>query len=242
MAKKLEKIKNIKAVYSMLKNTKLLREPLILWRFVGEQKVTAKVDLVLVRKYRNEIVLKPRADYIEEYKQIVSVAERVNFFIPYYSLLFQCRLKGVEDSLNSIFDSPCEYAQVDRREHVRIPLSDHSKVGVLIAKTVVSNDLKVNLVKSAFDMSAGGFSILVSKLDERYFVSGRTFDKVYIKIFNKPFKVKAKVVNNIAVNPKDHDVYYPSFKISFQFLDISKSGLQDISRLIQSSGLVEKVL
>jgi hypothetical protein len=242
MAKQLEKIQDSKAMYSMLKNTKILREPMILWRFVGDRKVTAKVDLVLVRKYRNEIIVKPRVDYMNEYKQIVSVAERVNFFIPYYSLLFQCNLKEVESNLCSVFDSPCEYAQVDRREHIRIPLGDENKVGVLVAKTKISQDLRTNLVKPCFDISGGGFSILVSKMETRFFSKGRTFDKIYLKIFDKPFKVKAKVVNNISVDPTNHEVFYASYKVSFQFVDISKSGLKDISRLLQNSGKIEMVL
>lgn len=218
---KLKVFKKMKSLYMLLNNNRLKAEKIVIWRFAGGEKLTAKVEIKTIRRQRNEIIFKPFEDEIVNLKRILSGAEHVNIFLPNDGVLFQCNVKGYDEENIFLAELPLSYAQIDRRAFMRLNVQEHNGISVSIPNpnSIFPKILKKNL----YDLSAGGFSFLCNKNEARVFYNEFKIKNVELSFAKNLFKVEIRVVEQLELEPKSDDsILYKCYKISFKFEKIDQ--------------------
>ncbi len=220
----LKQSKNVKNIFNILNTTKLKKEKLIAWKLVGNEKVMADLSILVIRKFRNEIVFTPINNSMVKLNEILAGKEKINIFIPAASVLFQCKVKssGVEDEgLVVVF--PEMVAQVERRKDIRLPINEYQDVTTRFYKSALIQKLQTQLfTKQLYDISAGGCSIVGSKTEVKYFSVGDTITDMVINLEGTNITADVKVVSLIPINPdENNNLVYKGFKICFQYINLS---------------------
>ena len=117
----LKKNSNDWAIFSIINNTKINEKPVVGWKIVAGEKITVDVTFHIIRKFRNEIVVKAISES-EKKKlgELAAGAEKLNFYLPDDMVLFQTEVKQIELSGDLRVKVPDMIAQVDRRKDMRL--------------------------------------------------------------------------------------------------------------------------
>lgn len=223
--KKLNKNKSSWALCSILSNKKERRESFVCWKMVGGVKQVAEVSLSIIRKSREEIVVKPVGEKNERsLQEIVTGSETVNFFLQEDKVLFQSVIKSFSSQGQLTVSLPKEFAQIDRRDHVRLQLYDDLTSCLSFKKESHYSQNKMNqhFDKKCFDLSAGGLSFIVSRVEARFFKNEDPIHSIALQVNGKTIICAAKVVNILDIEPNDRNkLNYKAHKICIEFTIIS---------------------
>ncbi len=228
----LKQNKNPGSIFSILSNAKISESSAIAWKLIGGSKVTADLRFRLIRKFRNEIEFIPLPNNKSNLDRVISGNETINIFLPDQAILFQGKIKGYGQSQSPGYKSdtilrltvPDMIAQIDRRKHLRLAITEELDAKIAFAKALELQRRQVQTFKKdCYDISSGGCSFIVSQAERRFFPIGDMVDDILISLEGTHLKMAGKIVNTIKVEPNDsNNLLYTGHKICVEFQDPAK--------------------
>lgn len=216
----LKKNRNAWAIFSILNNAKVQARPAIAWRMSAGKKVTADVFIRVIRKSRNEILFRgvDPANH-KLFSSLVSGRDKINFFLPEEMVLFQTEVKSFDSSGDATVHIPEMIAQIDRRKHMRLYTGDMTLARAKFQKQTHMQRGNIQLFdKTCFDISAGGFSFIASKLESKFFMKDDKIETVKILAEDTEITVSGKIVNILDVEPDGrNNLHYKARKICVRY-------------------------
>ncbi len=210
------------AIFSIFNNTKISEKPIVAWRMVNGKKITVDVHIRVIRKFRNEFIIRSlRSSGKKTLNDLTAGSEKINLYLPEDLVLCQCDVKQIDNSGDVVVKVPDMIAQIDRRKFLRLFIDTSVKVDVAFHKDLVGHHDRVQYFeKGCFDISAGGLSFLVSRTEAKYFKNNNEIKDIILDLDGKKTKISGLVVNIFDVEPDDRNgLIYKSKKICIQYMD-----------------------
>lgn len=201
--------------------------PAIAWQSLSG--VVTKVELTAkaFRKEYAEIELIVKNGRGEELQKVIGGNRMINLYLPASSISFSSPVKAISEDFKIKIALPETYQFYERRENERVQPKKTMYVTFEINK--------VTYKKSLFDISVGGFSIIVPRTDKLSITKGSIFPQMTIEMGGKKIKVKVECANNFSVDRyKFENLPYGGQKIAFKFLAIAPEDQQIINNLIEN--------
>ena len=153
------------AIFSLINNTKLGEKPVLGWRIIGGKKVTVDVYIRVIRKFRNELVIKALSpDGSKKLSNLIAGSDKLNLYLPDDLVLFQSRVLKSDTNGDVVISIPNMIAQVDRRKHLRLFITNEVNVSIEFQKENHGQRITTQQFdKKCFDVSAGGLSFIIFK-------------------------------------------------------------------------------
>lgn len=204
------------AIFSIVNNTKLNDKPIIGWKIIAGKKVTAEVVFHTLRKFRDEIVIRAVGHKSKITLTNLTVgSNKLNFYLPDDLVLFQTEVKHIERNGDIRVKMPKMIAQVDRRKHLRLVADEKMTISLSFNKeSQALNKGPQKFEKKCFDISAGGCSFIISKIEKTYFTVGEKIADVRLVLGGDVVSVNAKIVNILEEKPNSRNgLLYQGWKI-----------------------------
>jgi c-di-GMP-binding flagellar brake protein YcgR len=234
MDNKFKKIYDFKKVYSHLYKMKEQSAECFIWRFIGDKKFLARVNLSIFRKTKKEFIINPDQKDLETYSMIIGALDEVNFYIPSAALIFRCEIKDQTGKGEVVLKIPEFIAQIERRKFPRVSTYSEESAKTYFSKCLMTNKVNTQYFqKTCFDLSAGGFSILASKTETQFFQKDENIENVEVTFDGKKISSIAQVIHIQPLEPgENNDIIYKVWKISFKFIKLSTKDFEFLSRHI----------
>jgi hypothetical protein len=210
------------AIFSIINNTKISEKPIVGWRIVAGKKVTVDLYIRVIRKFRNEFVIRPiKVSGQKILDDLVAGSEKLNLYLPSDLVLCQSVVKKVESNGDITISIPEMIAQIDRRKHLRLFRENGVKIGVDFKKDLGTHTSRVqSFSKDCFDISAGGLSFIISRTESKYFHKENVLESMTLNLDGKKTKISGRIVSIFDVEPDDQNgLIYKSKKVCIQFSD-----------------------
>jgi hypothetical protein len=209
-------------IFSIINNTKLNDKPVVGWKIIGGQKVTVDLFIRVIRKFRNELVV--RATNLEGRNMLANLitgSDKLNLYLPDDLVLFQSEIKNCDATGDLVITLPKMIAQVDRRKHLRLFVNDEMNVILSFAKQNHGQRVSTQqFEKKCFDISAGGISFIISKIEAKFFEVGDLVFGISLYLDKRKTLINAEVVNILDVEPDDNNgLHYKGKKVCIRYLD-----------------------
>jgi hypothetical protein len=213
------------AIFSIINNTKLSDKSVLGWKIVAGKKVTVEVIFHIIRKFRNEIVVRAVGSQGKvSLGDLAAGAQKLNFYLPDDMVLFQTDVKHVEQNGDVRIKIPEMIAQIDRRKFLRLFVEDGIDVNVKFLKENHGHKVSTQqFIKSCFDVSAGGFSFIISKSESRFFMKDDSMFGIELQIGKENITVNADIINILEVEPTvENKLHYKGWKVCVKYSHIKK--------------------
>lgn len=231
---KFKQIRRSKFIGNQLVNAKDKNMECLIWRFLGQKKIVAKVNLDVVKRNSKEIIISASKDNQEEFEQVIGGSYQVNFYIPAMAILFQTELKSHTQNKKVLLAFPKMFAQFERRKNLRIVSYHDQRVDVEFSKNQVEHKHQAqHFKKSCYDLSAGGLSFLASKAELKFFSPRDKISELKLQIADRIFKMDCKINSINELTPDDvNDLVYKAWKVSVEFASLSNEDQEFISKFV----------
>lgn len=185
------------------------------WQSLGGVVEKCELKVKAFRKDYNEIELEVREDQVAMLGKVVSGNRILNIYVPELSVSFSTELKSVPSGRTLKIFPPKDYSFYERRKHERLQPTKTCYVNFELNK--------MPMKKSIFDISIGGFAIILPKSDKVVVTKGKEFPLLTLDVFGRKLKVKAECVNSVTIDRFKLDTLpYGGYKIAFRFIEMSK--------------------
>lgn len=222
---KLKKIEDQGLIYTLLQSTKDQDHEVWFWRMVGETKHLVPVKLEVIRKARADFAIVAEKGHESSVKDLIGGSSFMDIYVPESALLLRARLKQFEQETGRFYLEVPEFvAQVERRKNYRLNVFGQEKVMLQFSKNILQPRPQSQLfLKSCFDISAGGFSFLVSKLEAKYFKTGDKVSSMQLKIGDRNIPIDANIVLIREIEPDTRNgLNYKVWRICCKFEKIDE--------------------
>jgi c-di-GMP-binding flagellar brake protein YcgR len=213
------------AIFSIINNTKVNEKTVLGWKIVAGKKVTVEVVFHIIRKFRNEIVVRAVGPQGRtNLGNLAAGAQKLNFYLPGDMVLFQTEVKQIEMSGDIRIKIPEMIAQIDRRKDLRLFIENGIKVDVEFFKQghgqkIINQQFK----KQCFDVSGGGLSFIISKTEKKFFKDRDIVKAIKLGLDGEEILVNTQIVNILEVEPNaQNELHYKGWKICLSYVDIKK--------------------
>ncbi len=233
------------AIFSIINNTKVNQHKVIGWKIVAGKKVTAEALIYIIRKFKGEIVIRAKSEKDKlELGNLATGADKINFYLPNDTVLFQTEIKQLETNGDLRVKIPKMIAQVERRKYMRLLVDERSDVQVTFLKdSSDGRNLSHNFSKNCFDISAGGISFYVSRSELKYFKLGDDVPNIELTFGSNSLSVSGKVVNIMEVEPNSrNDLHYKVWKICLKLTNISSQDREEIDQFVFNNLPMDNVI
>jgi c-di-GMP-binding flagellar brake protein YcgR len=233
-AQGLNKITREKVIAGFIQTAKDKAEEVYVWKITNDRKIMAKVNFDIIRRSKNEIVISPDPSDEEAFEFVIGACEEVNFYLAGTAVMFKAKVKQHLENLKVIISYPSFVAQVERRKSLRLNSYKNGDVRVNFCKTmVIPKVLTQSFNKICFDISMGGFSVLVSKIEAKFFSAGDPIAEATLFIGGRKITTMADVLNVSEIEPGGEvDIMYKVWKVSFRFDLMSKKDQEFINKYV----------
>ncbi len=221
----LKKNYNDWAIFSIINNTKVNEKTVLGWKIVAGRKVTVEIIFHIIRKFRNEIVVRAVGPQGKtNLGNLAAGANKLNFYLPDDMVLFQTEVKQIEMSGDIRIKIPEMIAQVDRRKDLRLFVENGINVEINFLKQNHGQKLATQqFKKTCFDVSAGGLSFIISKTEKKFFKEGDLVKNFKLNLDGKDIEIDTQVVNILEVEPNaQNDLHYKGWKICLKYINLKK--------------------
>lgn len=234
-ANTLKKNKSKWAIFSLVNNTKINESQIMGWRIVAGKKVTSEVFIRVIRKFRNEFVVRAVSESEKnKLNNLLASSGNLNFYLVQDMVLFQTEVKHIDSNGDFVFKMPEMIAQIDRRKYMRIFLDNRVKALCTFYKKNHGHKIvNQQFQKECFDISAGGLSFFISKAESKFFEKGDLIEQIRIKIDENWVNVKGDVVNVIDVEPDErNNLHYKAIKVCVKYYDTADQARKTIDEFV----------
>ncbi|MBL7665482.1 MAG: PilZ domain-containing protein [Bacteriovoracaceae bacterium] len=224
----LHKIDSPAKIETLLKSIQKNDSRIFMWKISNGQKESVELKLRAIRLARKELVVQAIGDNA---KKILSGSEHLNFFVEDEVILFQGEIVRVEMDNTITVRLPAFLCMYDRRKFFRMKI--HEKDSSMLLFEIAKGEARKKFVKKIFDISEGGFSIIVSEVEKNYFDKHQLITDITVNLMGAKFTCKGRVVGKI--KPAElgkTEAPYQGYKIAVQFLNASKEDVEKIKKFI----------
>lgn len=231
----LKKNHNDWAIFSMINNAKINEKTVIGWKILAGKKVTVEVQFSIIRKFRNEIIIKAIGSHKKEkLRELTAGSQKLNFYLPDDLVLFQCEVKQVEQNGDVRVVMPSMIAQVDRRKDLRLFIEGGMNVDLNFFKeNHAQRKANQKFAKQCFDISAGGLAFIVSNSEKKFFKEKDVINHLHVNLDNFEFDIRAHVVKILEVEPNSrNELNYKGWKVCIKYLNLTADVKKEIESFI----------
>jgi len=157
-------------------------------------------------------------------QELMSSLGYIDLYVPDSALLLRCNIRQTDAPHRYYLQIPDFVAQVDRRKSFRLNVYATEDVKVSFGKSVsISRQMSQHFHKSCFDISPGGFSFLVSRMESKFFQVNDTICSIEIKTKSWTSKINAEITLIKEVGPDEfNDLTYKVWRICCRFSQIDQ--------------------
>ncbi len=204
------------------------------WQSLAGVVEKCELKIKAFRNDYNEIELEVKTSEVANLARVISGNRLLNIYVPELSISFSTELKSVTSDRLKIYP-PKDYSFYERRKHERLqPMKT----------CYVSFELnKMPIKKSIFDISLGGFAVILPKSDKVVVSKGKEFAVMNLDIYGRRIKVKAECVAGITIDRYKLDsLPYGGYKIAFRFVEISQEDREYLIEFVTQQSLLRRQL
>lgn len=226
--------KNEKFIFNRINTCKVNEEGILFWKFSGKKKLTCKARISYVSKFSKDFKVTFDEKNLKIFKEFISNDEFANVFIPEFAVLFQSFIKTFDEDGTLLLKFPNTISQLERRKYNRLNIEEGILAKAIFYKEKEFQRKQTQLFnRSLHDISAGGASIIVSRIEGKLFSKGDKIEKMMLILDNIQFNLQVKVVNMISIEPNEYNnLIYKSWKLCFKFINISKNDSELINHFV----------
>lgn len=228
----LKKNTDTKAIDSLILNAQQESKGVLVWRIFDGVKILENAKIRVVRKSRNEIVIKCDGNIDEFLNKIISGTNSLNVYIPDDIVLFRSKIKKIEDDGEVVIEYPEEIAQIDRRKYLRVDLKDgEGKLKIILDKT---NTLVGNKQESyefkVESLSASGCSISIGKGQNHIFRDQTKFKHVELSYRDEIYKLEIELKDLKQVSSDEN--LYTQKQVTMEFINVGSNERMSLNKAI----------
>ena len=223
--------KSDKVIFDFLKDVKIRKEKCLVWRAQGKEKITAEVELSVIRKFNGEVVFNATSKgQLEKLRTVISGCEFTNVFVINKSVLFRSKIKFLDHEDKLVLHFPQMVAQAERRKSLRLIMEGNEECRIKLQHQILGRESRVQKFdKALYDLSAGGLAFVTNSAESKLFNVGDALPSLYLTIEGEEYRVPGKVVNLIPVEPgPQNKLVYGGHRICVEFLGLGPSIQEDI--------------
>ena len=231
---KLRKVRDESLIVSFLSSAKETELEVIIWRLVGGSKHLADVKIESIRKLRKYFTIVPRIGQEKTVQELIASQDYIDLYIPDSALLLRCVIKQTEAPTRYILQFPEFVAQVERRKNFRLNVYNTEEVKVNFGKsTTIPRPMTQTFNKSCFDISSGGFSFFVSRMESKFFKIHDHIRNLEIKANGWSTKLNCEISLIKEVEPDgDNGLTYKVWRICCKFSQIDQISKKHLEKFI----------
>ncbi len=230
----LKKVKDESTILSMITSAKDEGIEVFIWRLIGSSKHLAHVRIETIRKARRDFVIIPAEGQDRQVQDLMSSQNYIDLYIPESAMLLRCQIKQTDAPFRYYLQFPNFIAHVERRKSFRINVYDAEEVQISFGKSVSApRQMSQHFLKSCFDISSGGFSFFVSRLESKFFQIHDPIRTIEIKAGSWSTKVNAEIALIKEIEPDDKNgLPYKVWRVSCRFTQIDHISRKYLEKFI----------
>lgn len=235
---KLIKVKDEGTILSLLSNTKESNSEVYVWKLIGNTKHLGQVRIESIRKSRGDICIIPSDGQGRVVEELLSNQSYIDLFIPGSAMLLRCNIKSTDAPVRYYLEIPTFIAQVERRQSFRLYTYASSEVKVSFSKTAeIPKTMTQHFLKDCFDVSSGGFSFFVSKMETKFFNANDLISSLEIKAGDWATIASAQIAIVREIEPDEFNGFsYKVWRVCCRF-----TKLDQISRKYLEKYIFERI-
>ncbi len=230
----LKEVKDKATIFSLLSGAKENDSDVFVWRLIGGQKHLGRMKVESFRKSDSVLCLVLVDENLGLVKEIVGNLGHVDLYIPDCAMLLRCDLKSTDRGQRYYVKIPPLVVQLERRKSLRLVPTDEDPVTVSITKSVKKMGGGFQQFKKpCVDISIGGFSIYVSKLELKHFQIGDEISSGEIIFQTRKLLIAAQVCSIIEIAPDDFNKNpYKIWRVNFRFSSHNQLSMRQLEKYI----------
>lgn len=230
----LKKVKDQQTILSLLSGAKEHNAEVYIWKLIGNAKHLGQVRIEAIRKTRKDFCITPSEGQDRIVQDLMGSDTFVDVYIPESALLLRCSIKSTDAPFRYYLQIPEFVAQVERRKQFRLNTHDSGEVKVSFGKSVsVPRQMTQHFIKDCFDVSTGGFSFFVSRMESKFFELNDPIPLIDIKAGSWSTKVAAEIATIREVEPDEFNGFsYKVWRISCRFTKIDQISRKYLEKFI----------
>lgn len=227
----LTKVEDPAIIFEILMGCKDTKSDIYIWKMVGGEEHLGQVQIESVSRSRKDFSIVPHDNHEEEVQNLLMNQSYIDFYVPNSLLLFRCQLKTSSPPIRFSFHLPRELSQIDRRSSKRItPTEEELKI---LFQSQSERGLSQHFAKSCFDISSGGLSFYVSKMERKFFREGDILKELNIVTPEWNSQVKAEMVLVKELEPNEfNNLPYRVWRVCCRFKGLDEKSRELIDRYI----------
>lgn len=231
---KLKKVQDEAIIHNLISGAKDAELEVFIWRLVGCSKHLANVRIESIRKHRKDFCIIPIAGHERQVQELMTGQGYIDLYVPDSALLLRCNIRQADAPFRYYLQIPTFVAQVERRKSFRLNVYEADDVKISFGKTVsVPRQMSQHFHKSCFDVSTGGFSFLVSRMESKFFQINDPIRTIEIKTGNWATKVNAEIALIKEVEPDEYNgLTYKVWRICCRFSQIDQISKKHLEKYI----------
>lgn len=230
----LKKINEESVIYGLISGTKEAELEVYIWRLVGGTKHLANVRIESVRRARKDFCIIPIPGHERHVQELMSSLGYIDLYVPESALLLRCTIRQTDAPYRYYLQIPDFVAQVDRRKGFRLNVYATDDVKVSFGKSVsIPRQMSQHFHKACFDISTGGFSFLVSRMESKFFQVNDPIRAIDIKTKSWSSKVNAEIALIKEVEPDEFNgLTYKVWRVCCRFSQIDQISKKHLEKYI----------
>ena len=230
----LKRVRDEATIISLLATAKESDGEIFIWRLVGDGKHIAKIKLEAIRKMRRDFSVVPDAGQDRLVQELMGSQSYIDLYVPDSGLLLRCPIKQTDAPFRYYLQLPEHVAQVERRKNLRLNVYDSADVKISFSKTTTApKPMSQHFLKNCYDISSGGFSFYVSRMEAKFFQIHDPIRTIELKVGNWSGKVNAEITLVKEVEPNEQNgLTYKVWRVCCRFTQIDQVSRKYIERYI----------
>lgn len=227
-------MKDQPTILSLLSGAKEASAEVYVWKLIGNAKHLGQVRIESIRKTRRDFCITPAEGQDRVVQDLMGSDSFVDIYIPESALLLRCNIKTTDAPFRYYLQIPEFVAQVERRKAFRLNVHDTGEVKVSFGKSVtLPRPMTQHFLKDCFDVSTGGFSFYVSKMEAKFFQTNDPIPTIEIKAGKWSTKAAAEIAMIREVEPDEFNgLSYKVWRISCRFSQIDQISRKYLEKYI----------
>ena len=219
---------------NLLSGAKEGNAEVFIWKLIGSEKHLGQVRIESIRKTRKDFCLIPAEGQDRLVQDLMGGHNYVDLYIPDSALLLRCTIKQTDAPYRYYLQLPNFVAQVERRKSFRLNVHQSSEVRLSFGKSASGpRPMSQHFLKDCFDISTGGFSFFVSKMEMKFFQTNDTIPLVEIKAGDWATKISAEITTVREVEPDEYNgLTYKVWRVSCRFSQIDQISKKYLEKFI----------
>jgi len=221
-------------IQSLIYGAKEADHEVIIWRLVGSSKHLASIRIEALRKQRKDFSIVPVSGYEKQVQEMMSSQDFIDLYIPDSALLLRCKIRHAEGSIRYYLHIPDFAAQVERRKNFRLNVYQTEDVKIKFSKLTTSpREMSQKFEKKCFDISSGGFSFFVSRMESKFFQVNDPIRTIEIAFGGIKTKVNAEITVIKEIEPDEFNGFsYKVWRVCCRFSQIDQISKKHLEKFI----------